>query len=148
MFMYNLFATFEYYYEKTKFVMVASFIGAALNVALNYIFLHMFKGHPLGFTAAGYTSLFCYICYSLGHYVFMRIINKKCMDNTRVYDPKILVGMSVLFLLVCAGATLLYPYPIIRWGLIVLLMIVAFIFRKRLISLFAMMKKKKGNKGK
>ena len=143
MFMYNLFATFEYYYEKTKFVMVASFIGAALNVGLNYVFLHMFKSHPLGFIAAGYTSLFCYICYSLGHYVFMRRVNRKCMNGTRVYDPKILVGMSVLFLLVCAGATLLYPYPIIRWGLIAVLMIVAFIFRKRLISLFAMMKKKK-----
>ena len=32
MFMYSLFANFEFYYEKTKLMMVASVSGAALNI--------------------------------------------------------------------------------------------------------------------
>lgn len=35
MYSYDLFAKFAFYYEKTKFVMVASVIGAVLNIVLN-----------------------------------------------------------------------------------------------------------------
>ena len=39
MYSYDLFAKLAFYYEKTGFVMIASVVGAALNVLLNYIFI-------------------------------------------------------------------------------------------------------------
>ena len=55
MFLYPLFANVEFYYEKTKFVMVASCSGALLNIVLNYIYIRQY-----GYYAAGYTTLVCY----------------------------------------------------------------------------------------
>ena len=66
-FLYPLFSTVEFYYEKTGFVMIASCIAAGANIVLNYIFIRIY-----GYYAAGYTTLFCYILYSLAHYVFQR----------------------------------------------------------------------------
>ncbi|MCR5609723.1 MAG: oligosaccharide flippase family protein, partial [Lachnospiraceae bacterium] len=58
-FSYTLYANFEFYYKKTTHIMIASVIGASLNILLNYIFLNIF-----GYYAAGYTTLVCYIIYS------------------------------------------------------------------------------------
>ncbi len=58
MFLYPLFANIEFYYEKTKFVMVASCSGALLNILLNYIFIGLY-----GYYAAGYTTLICYMVF-------------------------------------------------------------------------------------
>lgn len=60
MYMYDLFAKFAFYYEKTKFVMIASVTGAILNIILNFIFIRLF-----GYRAAGYTTLACYMIYSI-----------------------------------------------------------------------------------
>ncbi len=70
MFLYNLFGNVEFYFEENKFIMIASVLGAVLNIILNYIFV------PLcGYIAAGYTTLFCYIVYSLSHYIFMKKVD-------------------------------------------------------------------------
>lgn len=51
-FLYNLFSSVEFYYEKTKEIMVASLTAALSNIILNYIFIKIF-----GYVAAGYTTL-------------------------------------------------------------------------------------------
>ena len=141
-FMYNLFATFEYYHEKTGYVAAGSFVGAALNVALNFIFLNLFKTYENGFIAAGYTTLVCYICYALGHYFFMLRVNKAYLGGAKVYNPKIILLISSVFLALSALVTLLYPFPVIRWGLLALIGIVAFVMKKHLIAIFKKMKQK------
>ena len=73
MFSYDLFAKFEFYYEKTNLIMIASITGAVLNVMLNYIFIKIY-----GYYAAAYTTLICYIIYSVSHYIFM---TKICKDK-------------------------------------------------------------------
>ncbi|MBR1781500.1 MAG: polysaccharide biosynthesis C-terminal domain-containing protein, partial [Oscillospiraceae bacterium] len=62
-FLYTVLSFPQFYFEKTKFLMVASILAAALNIGLNWVFIQIF-----GFVAAGYTTLTCYIDYSVGHY--------------------------------------------------------------------------------
>ena len=53
-------------------MMAASVSGAALNIVLNYIFIRR-----CGYIAAGYTTLVCYLCYCVAHYLMMRRILRK-----------------------------------------------------------------------
>lgn len=116
LFCYDLFARFEFYYEKTRFIMVASVFGAMLNVILNYIFIRKF-----GYYAAGYTTLFCYIVYAVGHYMFMRRVCRVYMNNISVYNVGIIVGMAVAFMSVGFLLTLTYNFPILRFIIIAIL---------------------------
>lgn len=67
MFAYDLFAKFEFYYENTKLIALATVLSALLNITLNYIFIAIF-----GYYAAGYTTLLCYMLYALFHYYAMK----------------------------------------------------------------------------
>ncbi len=129
-FSYSFFATFEFYFEKTKFVMTASIIGAGLNLFLNWIFIRIY-----GYYAAGYTTLFCYIVFAVGHYYFMTRICREKMNGLKVYNTKLLVAMSLLF--IAAGFVMMstYNYPIIRYGIILVALIIAVIKRKQILSI-------------
>ena len=83
MFLYPLFANIEFYYEKTKFVMVASCSGALLNILLNYIFIGLY-----GYYAAGYTTLICYMVFSFAHYLAYKKIVDNNLELEKIYDIK------------------------------------------------------------
>lgn len=129
MFSYDLFAKFAFYCEKTGFIMTASILGAALNLVLNYIFINKF-----GYVAAGYTTLICYIIYAAGHYIFMKRVCKMFLDNVKPYSLKMYLFITAAFM--CIGFLLIITYniPVVRYGFIVVFIIVAVIFRKRIIS--------------
>ncbi len=133
MFMYDMFAAFQFYFEKTWFIMSASVIGAALNVVLNYIFISP-DWLNLGYVAAGYTTLICYILYALGHYVCMRMVCRKHLDGVRVYNLKVLLGISVA--VVAAGLLLstTYELPVLRFSMVGVLAVLLIIFRKKVIT--------------
>lgn len=130
MYSYDLFAKFAFYYEKTNLIMFASIIGAVLNIILNYIFIGLF-----GYVAAGYTTLVCYVIYSIAHYILMNSICMKYCDGIRPYETKKIMAITIPF--VVAGFALLftYNYPVIRYGLIVVAVIIAVIKKKDLIQL-------------
>lgn len=113
MYMYDLFAKFAFYFEKTKFVMLASVIGAVLNIALNYICINLY-----GYKAAGYTTLVCYIIYCLGHYIFMNKVCDQFCNGNRPYEAKKLIMITGPFL--GMGFILLFTYknPLVRYGII------------------------------
>lgn len=102
-FMYSLFANFEFYFDKTKYMMIASVLGAATNLGLNYIFINIF-----GYYAAGYTTLVCYLLYCIGHYLLMRRINNKMMGGIKVYNLKLIILISLSFVGMCAVMMLFY----------------------------------------
>lgn len=129
-FLYNLFATFEYYYEKTHYVTIASVIGAVLNLILNYIFIKAF-----GFIAAGYTTLVCYVVFVMMHYVFMRVVQKKFMGGKRVYDLRIIMLLGIALLATSAIMMMLYDYFIARAAIVFVAFVIIFIFRKRIIGI-------------
>lgn len=125
MFSYDLFAKFEFYYEKMKWLVVASVLGALLNIGLNYIFIKRY-----GYFAAGYTTLFCYIAYVLFHYLFMRKICREKMNGEYAYDTRVLLALYVVFLILGFGLMATYNYPYIRYGIICLIAVVMIIRRK------------------
>ncbi len=126
-FLYNLFATFEYYFEKTGYVMAASMIGAVMNVVLNFVFIPRF-----GFIAAGYTTLVCYLMYAVAHYLFMRRVCKIHMNGEKVYSIKIIMLLGGGLMVASFGIMLLYPFALVRYGLLVVCVIIALIKRKQL----------------
>nr|WP_317413402.1 oligosaccharide flippase family protein [uncultured Solibaculum sp.] len=130
MYSYDLFAKFAFYYEKTNFIMIASLLGAGLNIVLNYICIGIW-----GYVAAGYTTLVCYIVYSVGHYIFMNKTCNRYCDGARPYELKKLFLITIPFLVMGFLLLLTYNYPILRYGLIAAAAIVAFVKRRQLVSL-------------
>ena len=128
-FSYSLFACFEFYYEQTKFIMIASVSGALLNVVLNYIFIRMF-----GYVAAGYTTLFCYIVYAIGHYIFMRKICRERLDGEMVYDARVLAVMAGGFLALGMVLLLTYNYWYVRYAIILIGLAAMLIKRKAIVK--------------
>lgn len=127
MFAYSLFANFEFYYEKTKYIAVATGVGAILNLVLNYIFIHMF-----GYFAAGYTTLLCYIIYAIFHYCFMNKICNQILAGEKVYSTKQLIKITVFFLTLGFVFLITYTNTWIRYALIALIMIAAAIKYKKI----------------
>ena len=127
MFAYTFFAVFEFYYEKTKYIAIATVGGAILNIVLNALLIPVF-----GYVAAGYTTLLCYILYAAFHYFFMRKICRMFLDGIRPYNTRILVMITALFLLVGFLFLLLYPYRALRYAILAAGCIGVWIERKRL----------------
>lgn len=127
-FLYGFFAVFEFYYKKTKFIAVATMSGAVLNVVLNYIFIDLF-----GYMAAGYTTLICYIVYAVCHYLGMNKVCKDNLDKVRPYKTKILLLISLAFMGLGFVFLFTYNYPVIRYILLSVIILVAIIMRKKII---------------
>ncbi len=129
MFTYGYFAVFEFYYEKTRYVMVATTAGAVLNIILNYIFIDIY-----GYYAAGYTTLVCYIVYSFAHYHFMRKICREKLGGKKVYSMKKLLSISAVFMI--CGFVFMFTYRLaaIRYGIFAAFIALAVLCRKWLIS--------------
>lgn len=129
-FSYDLFSSFAFYYEKTKFIAGASVVSALLNIILNAIFIPAF-----GYYAAGYTTLVCYMAYAAAHYFCMRHICKTNGHNENYYNPRVLLAIYIGFVLCGFLLSSLYTHPIIRYSLILLALITALIFRKQIFAL-------------
>lgn len=124
---YTFFGNIEFYFEKTKFVMIASIIVAIANVGLNAIFIPEF-----GFVAAGYTTLVCYILYSITHWTFMLHICKK-ENIPEIYNAKKIWGVSLLCITLSFLSTILYNYQVLRYSTIVVgvLVIVSVVYKNK-----------------
>ena len=103
MFSYDLFAKFAFYYEKTRFIMIASVLGAVLNIILNYVCINRF-----GYIAAGYTTLICYMVYSFAHFIFMKKVCAQYCDGKIPYSARTLIIIAAVF--VGTGLMLLLSY--------------------------------------
>lgn len=130
MFLFNLFATIEYYFKQTMLVAIASFISAVVNVALNYVYIGRY-----GFIAAGYTTMVCYLLFSIFHFIFMKRTCRKFLDGREVYDNKKLwVSVGVIDIL----ALLIIPLYrreclFFRYLIIGVIAVVIVIKRKRIL---------------
>lgn len=136
-FLYLCFAPFEFYFEKRIWTTIGTLVSATMNLLLNYIFIKL-----CGYQAAGYTTLVCYLVNSLMHYFFMRKVCKTYLDNTKPYNPNILLGMTLGFFAVGFLYIPTYAYPLIRYALTILLMVVLFVFRSKLMSAIKKMVRK------
>lgn len=132
MFVYQQFLNVHFFFGKNKVIFVASVIAAGLNIVLNAIFIKQF-----GYLAAGYTTLISYSLIAILYYITMK---KTCAANNVEYksyfDMKFILEDCFSFAILTIIITLLYPYPIIRYGLIGIGIVICFAKRKKLIDLF------------
>ncbi len=125
-FVYAMFSTIEYYYQKTGLIAIATTVCAGLNLVLNYIFIGLF-----GYYAAGYTTLICYICLTLAHFIFYkRVISKEMEMNTSLYDEKAILLTSIIIVVVMLLMSLIYSIFWLRYLIIAALIVSAVIKRK------------------
>jgi O-antigen/teichoic acid export membrane protein len=129
MYSYDLFAKFAFYYEKTKFIMMASVAGATLNIVLNYICIKAF-----GYVAAGYTTLTCYIVYCIAHYLFMKKVCDQFCEGEYPYETKKIMKIAIPFLAAGFGLLFTYNFPIVRYGIVVVAAVLVVIMRKKFIA--------------
>ena len=121
-FLYSLFSNFEFYFEKTKWIMFASIVGAVLNVILNAIFIPMY-----GYIAAAYTTLVCYLVFSMLHYVFMRKVCEKYCDRIQPYSVRMVLSISLAFMILGFALMFLFPYWYARYSVLLIALIVIWI---------------------
>lgn len=135
-FVYDLYASIEFYFGATKYVMYASVTGALLNIVLNAIFIPKY-----GFIAAAYTTLVCYFIFMIVHYLFSKKVLRQQQIEDPIYDNKMVFFLSGLLTLVGLGCMLVFPYTIIRVLLMVGLLMACVIKRKTIMGMFSFMKK-------
>lgn len=123
--LYTFFSMVQFYYEKTKIIMLSSCSVAILNIVLNYIFIKQF-----GFVAAGYTTVFCYIIYALIHFLYTRKIAHK-EKIPLPFEAKKMWVMALTFTVISILSTFLYSLTILRYIVIAFLFVIMVIFGKK-----------------
>ena len=119
-FLYNVFANVEFYYEAKYFISAASVLAALSNVILNAIFIPSF-----GYYAAAYTTAVCYMLYALAHMLNAR---KLCWKHDR---QELLEIKAVLITIAVLSLWTLFVIQIYRFWYVrytLLIAIAAFIF--------------------
>ena len=137
-FVYDMFASIEFYYGATKYVMAASVIGAVSNLILNAWLIPVF-----GYIAAAYTTLISYVLFMVMHLVFMKIVLKKQSIKEQVYNLKFIILFTVLLTGIVFLSLYTYHYPVMRYSLIASLLILVIVFRKKIVDMMSTMKKRK-----
>lgn len=106
--------------------------SAILNVILNWIFIPIF-----GYQAAAYTTLACYCFYALLH-----ALNLKRLKVFHYYDMKTIAGLSFDVILISIIIAQTYDGFAIRYSLLGILLLIAFVKRKVIINALFTLKKK------
>lgn len=135
LFVSQQFINIEFYYEENKFAAYSSIGVAVLNLVLNYIFIKAF-----GYIAAGYTTLFCYLVFAIVHYIAMKKVCKKYLDNAKIWKVNQIVLITVAFIIFSAVMLLCYNGFIIRYSVVLVILIICYIKRK---SIKKLLNKKK-----
>ena len=129
---YLLYSNIIYYFKKSKYVLLGSITSVVINIILNILFIPMF-----GYLAAGYTTLIGFACQALIDYFGMK---KVCDKN--IYNAKLFLLLSVMIFVISIISLFLYKYVIVKYTVLAILLILAFCMRKKIISLFKVMKNK------
>jgi O-antigen/teichoic acid export membrane protein len=126
-FLYGLFGSVPFYYGRTFFIAAGSTVVAISNILLNALFIPRF-----GYLAAGYTTLTCYILYSIVYYFFMRHIAKKERHIMEMFDVRLVLIVSVLLLIASFAILELYRFVIPRYVIMLVIAIIMFMRRNEI----------------
>lgn len=138
LFLTQLFINIEFFFEEKSMLVIGSILSALVNVGLNALFIPKY-----GFVAAGYTTLFSYLLFVVCNYICaVRVLKKhwpeKKIDD--IYNVKLLVLMSGLFLLLMFGCTILYNYIVIRYAIIFVVAVLIVVYRRKLLEFVKIVK--------
>lgn len=136
-FLYGLFASASFFYGKTFFIATGSVIVAFCNILLNAFFIPRF-----GYLAAGYTTLICYILYSIVHYFFMWYIAKKERYDVGMFNLRLVIIVSLLLLVISFSMIFLYHFLIPRYAIMLIIVVIVFIKRDEIWISFRCLREK------
>ena len=128
-FLYSVFVNIESYFSKTTYIMYVSVACGILNVILNYLLIDVF-----GYIVCGYTTMVSYMAFAVGHYYFMKRVCRSEIPGVELFDIKRIILISVAVVAAAVMIIFLYPYWMIRYGLILGMVIIAFYYRKPLLA--------------
>lgn len=135
-FIYSLFSTIEYYYQRTKLISAATCICAGLNLILNFVFIKIY-----GYYAAGYTTLVCYIFLALVHYLFYRKVLKEENISEDIYDLKTIFAVSAVSIFLMLIMTIVYKKIVVRYAIVLIVLIVLMLNWKKIKNMLLVVKK-------
>ena len=130
MFLFNQFANIEYFYEETGKVAMASVVAAVFDVALTVILVESIG--PIG---AAYASLLSYGIFCIGHYALMRDALSKHNGGTMVLNAKLLSVCAMACVLAMQLISLLYPFEVARYCVVLLAVALVLARQKALVKL-------------
>lgn len=125
----QLFINVEFYFEEKYKLVGASIFAAIMNIVLNYFGIQVF-----GFVAAGYTTLISYLLFAGCNYLAMRTVCKERGIGGGMYNYKALILLFVGFAVTGFFFTTLYPYRVVRIGIIGVGLLNMYLFKDRIIS--------------
>lgn len=136
-FMYSLFANVEFFYEENKYTMYISMAGAAINVVLNYFGIKFF-----GFVAAAYTTAICFAAFTYFHYTYMSKCVKEKENIDVFFNGKRYFLIGFVTSVLCLSVTLLYGYPLIRYIIIAVAILIGLFFKNKISMIWRTIKRK------
>ena len=136
-FLYAMFSSIEFYFQKTKLIASATVICAIMNLILNFVFIKI-----AGYYAAGYTTLFCYICLALFHHIFYKkVVFEELGEQKELFNTKIILLGACVVIGIMIIMLLLYQYRIIRFSILFVIAILLLSFKGRIKAIFVSLKK-------
>lgn len=132
----QLFINVEFYYEEKKQLVFASIGAAVVNIILNYALILQF-----GYVAAGYTTLFSYIVFAVSNCLAMKKILKARGLEDSLYSYRQLILIAIVFAAAGFLGVALYQFLLVRMLAAVAVLVVAVIYRKKLLAVFSKIRK-------
>lgn len=128
-FLYSVFVNIESYFAKTTYIMYVSITCGILNIVLNFLLIDVF-----GYIVCGYTTMVSYIAFAVGHYFFMRKICRDEIPGVSLFDIKRIILISICVMAAAIMIIFLYPYWMIRYGIILIMAVLVLWYRKPLLN--------------
>ena len=135
-YLYSMCINIELYYQEKIYTVVISIIATTINIGFNLLLIPKY-----GYGVAAYTTLVCYMLMGIGHTIAVRRIGSKQGEGD-------ILGITSLWIIGIALIIInqliipIFNYPVIRYGIILVMMGFIIIFRNKFIELFKKMKQK------
>lgn len=133
-YLYNMCVNIELFYSKRSYTVSITTVAAAINIGLNYMLIP-----KLGYQAAAYTTLVCYVLMGVGHTIATR---KICNDYSLIlYRFDLLWIIGIVLVVSNQSLLFLYDYSILRLALLLILAGFLYISKSNFIDAVRVIKK-------
>lgn len=105
-------------------------LAVPMIIIMNYVFIM-----KCGYIAAGYTTLASNLILTALHY-----INSRKIEKEKVYDFKFCLLSVLVVTISCLLCNLIYKFTWVRYGVILIIILIVFKFRNKLINSITAMK--------
>jgi O-antigen/teichoic acid export membrane protein len=121
-----------FYFAETRFIMIASTVGALCNIILNFLCIKRY-----GYLAAGYTTFISYGVITVAYYLSMfKVCQKHDMATIQALNIHFIVFTTLVLLLLSSVFMVFYNLPFIRYIIILIGICASLIKRKMIVNAF------------